>query len=712
MVRAKLALAKSFLESFSRLPKKLQKKVWETTDRFVADPTSSGLNFERLPGMRDDKVRSLRVDRSYRMIVVQPPRGDVFLAVWVDSHDEAYRWAEKKTFEVNPVSGVMQVYSVEEGQAVVADLEEHVDHVAPDSPALFVSLKDEELLLAGVPEPLLASVRELVTEHDLDALAPHLPSDASDMLYLLASGYGFQTALEEASRPADKVEVVDPSDFGAALERGLSREAFHVVEGEEDLEAMLEAPLEQWRVFLHPSQRRIVEMEANGPVRVLGGAGTGKTVVLMHRANHLAAALCKEPEDRILVTTFTRNLAQDIEDALRKLCPEHMDSLVIQNLHAWARSYYERTVGSRVRIPSEESRAEWMESAAGVAGEDDIPVRFYIDEWDQVALAQGIDSEAGYLRARRIGRGTRLGRAQRRSVWRVFEAYRERLREGGWVEWQDLVREVRMRLESEGVRKPFRSVLADEVQDFSEQELLLLRAIVAPGKGDLFLVGDAHQRIYGRMISLGRFGIEIRGRSRRLRLNYRTTEQIRARAISVLEGVEIDDMDEGVDDFTGYKSLRGGPAPEIRIFERPEQEQRGVIDTLQRWLKEVAPEDLCVAARTHAVLKRYAAILDRTSIPHVQIKGDSAAAPGAVRLATMHRLKGLEFKRVMLVSIHDGCVPLELADASFPDEASREDHGRRERCLFYVASTRARDQLVITGFGVPSKYLGAAGEVY
>ncbi|MGB0333714.1 MAG: UvrD-helicase domain-containing protein, partial [Planctomycetota bacterium] len=192
--------------------------------------------------------------------------------------------------------------------------------------------------------------------------------------------------------------------------------------------------------------------------------------------------------------------------------------------------------------------------------------------------AQEIDSEAGYLRARRVGRGTRLGREQRKAVWRVFAVYRDRLKDEGRLEWDDVVREVRLFLGNEPGRAPFQAVLADEIQDFSTQELKLLRAMVEPGPSDLFLVGDAHQRIYGKMTTLGRCGIEIRGRSRRLRLNYRTTEQIRARAVGVLEGIDIDDLDEGVDDFTGYRSLRGGPKPRIHFLEKQEQEQDVVVE--------------------------------------------------------------------------------------------------------------------------------------
>lgn len=708
MVQARVAVAKSYFDAYARLPKKIQKKAKETLEQFTQDPKSPGLNFETLPGMQDSKVRSLRVDRAYRMIVVKPPRGDVFLAVWVDNHDAAYAWTSRKTFEVNPVSGVLQVYSVQEGQEALA-AEGPPETAVPDSsPSLFESIEDENLLLAGVPAPLMPSVRGLLTEHDLDALAPHLPADACDMLYLVAAGVPFLEALEQASRPSEKVAAVDTNDFEAALERDLTQEAFHIVEGEEELARMLDAPLEKWRVFLHPSQSRIVQMNANGPVRVLGGAGTGKTVVLMHRARHIAERVFTGAQDRVIVTTFTKNLAADIQDALGQLCPESIDRIKVANLHAWALSYYQRAVGERVRVLDRKSRDSWMNDAAGLNPQDELPTSFFLEEWDQVVLAQGIDSEASYLRARRVGRGTRLQRAQRKQVWKVFAAYRDRLRDERRIEWQDLIREARLVLEREETPKPFNAVLADEIQDFTEQELRLLRAMVAPGKADLFLVGDAHQRIYGKMTSLGKCGIEIRGRSRRLRLNYRTTEQIRAQAVGVLEGIDIDDMDGGVDDFTGYRSLRGGPRPRIEHFERPEQEQESVVGTIRTWLERGEASEICLAARTHDALQRYATILEQAGIPHVEIKKDARTGTKGVRLATMHRLKGLEFKRVILASVQEGLVPLHVSEASLGDEASLDDHVRRERCLFYVASTRARDELLVAGFGAPSPFVSLA----
>ena len=567
------------------------------------------------------------------------------------------------------------------------------------------TVDDEELLLAGVPSPLLASVRVLKTEPDLDVLAPHLPADASDMLYLLAAGYDFMQALEEASRPKVQVAAVDVGDFSAAFKRPETQSLFHLVEGEHELEQMLDAPMEQWRVFLHPSQRRLVQRHVNGPARVLGGAGTGKTVVLMHRAKHLAEEVFNAPDDRLLVTTFTRNLAGDLSSTLKSLCPGSTDRIEVRNLHAWARSFYEQQVGRRVAVLDDEAqRRELMARAATVAPTDAFGVSFYLDEWDQVIQAQDVVSKESYFKARRVGRGTRLGRKQRAEVWAVLSNYRELIESEGLLEWQDVVREARLYIEGSSTTLPYKAVLADEVQDLSPPELKLLRAIVPPGPNDLFLVGDAHQRIYGHMARLGACGIEIRGRSRRLKLNYRTTEQIRTRAVAILEGLEVDDLDGGVDSLSGYRSLRAGPEPQFQHCERPEHEQRVVLDVLRRWMESTAPEDICLGARTNHLVERYTEILDQAGISHVLIKTESTPDRPGVRLATMHRLKGLEFKNVLLCGVQDGQVPLELPRAAFADTASQVDHLRRERCLFYVAATRARDELVVTGFGKPSSF--------
>lgn len=703
----RIAVSKDFLTALSRLPRAQQKKVREFTEKFQRDPTSSGINFERVELAVDPKVRSVRIDQTYRAIIVHPPKGDVYLCVWVDHHDEAYRWVQNKRFEVNPRSGVLQLFDVV-GAAQAATTEPEPRVAQPEEPALadsgaaglFSAVGDEDLLLAGVPEPLLAAVRAVRTEGELDRLTPYLPEDASDVLCALAAGFSFAEAIEEAARakPA-KAVAVDVEDFGVALERPESQQTFRVVSDKRDLEEMLEAPLEQWRIFLHPSQRKLVEMNANGPVRVLGGAGTGKTVVLMHRAHHLARNVFKDEHARILVTTFTRNLALDLKSNLGNLCGDDFERLEVINLHAWAARFLRRHGGTS-NIANEEECHEVMRQALNDLGDDAFPFEFYLDEWDRVVQEQDVLTRDDYLTARRTGRGTRLTRRQRADIWKVFDRYREVLRQQGKVEWADVVRESRLYIEKEKIDPGYAAVLSDEVQDFTAGELKLLRTLAPEGPNSLFLVGDGHQRIYGHPVRLSSCGIDIRGRSRRLKLNYRTTEEIRNQAVALMIGCEVDDLDGEADTLKGYRSLRHGPKPIVQTFQKEADEAEFIRDTVSRWLSEgVDPAAICIAARSRARIRdRYQPILEQSGIDSVIVEKDpeQEAKKGGVRLATMHRMKGLEFSRVLLAGMGNGLAPAEVAQAG--DELATRDRIMQQRCLVYVAATRARDELVVTGF--------------
>jgi superfamily I DNA/RNA helicase len=263
-------------------------------------------------------------------------------------------------------------------------------------------------------------------------------------------------------------------------------------------------------------------------------------------------------------------------------------------------------------------------------------------------------------------------------------------------------------LEAGKVPQRYAAIVADEVQDFSESELRLLRAMVPQGPNDLFLVGDAHQRIYGHKASLSRCGINVRGlRSRRLRLNYRTTQSIRNWSVGVLRGMSVDDLDEGTDDaLKGYHSLRQGELPEVVHHATEKEEAAFIVARIRSWTGEQArrPSDLCVVARTNGQLeKRYAPLLREAGFPVQFIKRDEASLGDGIRLATMHRAKGLEFPCVLIAGVHEGSVPLALR--SYADEMVRKDHLDTEKRLLFVAATRARDELVVTGFGTKSPLL-------
>lgn len=711
------------------IPRKSQKRVRSFIEKFKADPTQGSIHYESLHSMRDEKVRTVRIGDDYRAVVISPPQGDVYLLVWVDHHDEAMAWAANKVFEVNRHTGSFQVWqAVDAASAPKIELAEPAGAAEAKAPLAAVSAvtseiipegrllagrTNDELLLFGVPEPLLPAVRALREQEDLDRLAEYLPDEASDALYYLASGYSVDEAIDELDRSAPPSErqpaLVDTNDFVAAMMHPETKRQFKVVEDDAELAEILNAPLARWRVFLHPSQDKLVRIESKGPARVLGGAGTGKTVVAMHRARHLAKKVFPSAEQRILFTTFTKNLAHDIERNMRELCGPELDRIEVVNLHSWAQSFLVSR-GIKVRVIRDEDFRRQIWSEVVDHHETDRPVSFFVDEWELVAQAQGVKDEASYLKARRAGRGTPLSRGQRKEVWRVLAEYRTELDSRGLVEFADVVREARLILENreEGESLlPYAALVADEVQDFSPEDLRLLRAIVPEGSNDIFVVGDAHQRIYKHQSSLGRCGINVRGRrSRRLTVNYRTTAKIRRFAEALLERIAVDDLDEGADTTRGYRSLRLGVAPELAHCKTAQDEAELVVRSIQEWLAEdVRAENICLVARKKEHLReRYEPLLRNAGLHATVINSDEDTAAPGIRLATMHRVKGLEFPRVILASVHEGDVPLALPPEALGDAMARQAHEETERRLLYVAATRARDQLLITGFGRPCPF--------
>ena len=464
-----------------------------------------------------------------------------------------------------------------------------------------------------MPEILLPLVQKIKTQEELDQLSAQLPQEAYEALFFLASGYSLEEVFREMEKPAEAPPAIDTSDYAVALENPDSRRRFFVVEDDLELTAMLSAPLEKWRVFLHPSQRRLVERDWNGPVRVLGGAGAGKTVAAMHRAKWLAQQAFTGANERILFTTFTRNLAADIRENLLKICSEEaMRRIEVVNLDKWVSDFLHR-YGYHYEIDYGARTASLWEQALNIApGDLPLPTSFYREEWERVIQPQGVSSLDEYIKASRIGRGVQLNRSGRKAVWPVFEEYRVLLNERRLREGDDAMRDARLLLETKGDILPYRAIVVDEAQDMGTQAFRLLRQMLPGGdrQNDLFIVGDAHQRIYRHKVVLGQCGVNIRGRSRKLKINYRTTEETRRWATNLLEGVSIDDLDAGLDDQGGYKSLLHGEAPIVRNFFSFREE----IDFITKYFRQVESEgDPFVAISQVIPLYRWAAMNTQNS---------------------------------------------------------------------------------------------------
>ncbi len=696
MEMPQVATHASLQPAFLRLPAEQQAPMMAFLQRFRVEPIHADWPLERPAGMEDDKVRFVTVG-SLVVTVIEPARADLLLVAYVGTRQQCQAWAAHKRFEVNPAIGALQVFDVVEAETAASGL----------AGGLFDDIADESLLAVGLPEALLGAVRAVPDESALDALVPHVPPEAADGLYLLASGHSLDETLSELGRGAVPDAGVDTEDFAAAVHHPESMRSFLVVDAPEDLLAVLTGSVEAWRLYLHPDQRRLVRMNANGPMRVLGGAGTGKTVALLHRAKHLVESVFVAPDDHLLVTTYTRNLASDLSRHLDRLVrAEDRTRIEVQNLHALvARLWSSYGDGAR------SATSDAVETAWSEAMREETLGRtegFYQEEWAQVVQANDILTELRYLRVRRLHRGKALNREERLAVWRVMAAYRHALERRGMVEPADQMRVLRGKFEDGSAPRPFVAALVDEAQDFAAPELRFLRALIPGGPCDLFLVGDAHQRIYGHPVQMSRCGIQIVGRSRRLRVNYRTTAKVRDYAVKALLGAAYDDLDGDTDTLAGSRSLRVGTEPEVHLLATANEERALVVQTIRKWLDTAPAEALCVAAPTNTEVERISTTLEDAGIPATVLHTDATSDGVGVRCATFHRLKGLEFPRLVLTGVQKERMPLRVRAYYDLDEPGRAAWDQRQRCLFYVAASRARDELVVTGFGSPSPFVAHA----
>ncbi|HFH3921597.1 UvrD-helicase domain-containing protein [Pseudomonas aeruginosa] len=687
----KIAMSDDFLKSFAAVPRSQQLAVLNFVAKFRQNPMATGINYERIRDAADPNMRSVRINDNMRGIVLKPDVGNVYCLLWVDQHDDAYHWARRHRVAIHPDVGSIQIYAVQEEAASAALVMPEV----ADSVGLFDTLKDREIRRLGVPDERLAAVRAVKSESELEALEALLPDEAFEALFLFAAGEPFDKIVNEQSAPA----TIDESDFSAALERDSTRRHFVVLTDDSDLEALLAAPLERWRVFLHPSQRKLVERDWNGPVKVTGGAGTGKTVVAMHRAARLARQYAQLPGRPVLFTTFTKTLAEDIRQHLELLCtPQELEKIQVVNLDQWASGLLRRFGYSNGLLYNEADRRRfWQAAMSAMPASVDLSQQFMRAEFERVVLPQGCETAEDYMRASRVGRGGQLGRAMRKALWPVFAEYRAQLQAANLREPEEAFREACQLLRTEKPSLGIRAMVVDEAQDISSAAFELIRAAVEPAENDLFIVGDAHQRIYRHKVVLSRVGIEVRGRSRSLKVNYRTTDEIRQWACAQLEGCAVDDLDGNVDSLRGYHSLTHGDAPDV-IESASLLDDVAHVQSILKQLQDDGMElrQVCVTARTNDDVDGLARELQQTGVSCLRLENSTAddpAVPG-VRLATMHRIKGLEFS-VVILAAYKGATNYAEQFSRDEDAGVTEDTELSERCLLHVAATRAKRNLFL-----------------
>lgn len=697
-----LGIDREFLQTYSKLQPPVQRRVTEVFEKF-GEATHAGVHLERIANVRDDRLRSIRIDQSWRGIVLAPESGDTYTLLTVLPHDDAYAWAQRRRFTVNRSTGVIEVRDV---AAIEEELPRLRERAAGDTGRLLGHVKDADLIRLGVDEQVRAVARTLTAIDQLDALRGMLPGPQYDVLLGLASGMTPEEVWAEVAPDLITPGQYDTEDVAAAVERSTDRVV--LVSGPDDLMEVFAYPLARWRVFLHPQQRKVAYGSYRGPARVTGGPGTGKTVVALHRAKHLAAA--GGPPASILLTTFTRTLADSLDTNARILIEDdqQLARIDIRGVDQLAHKVVTAESGRLRLLSPEEEKRRWQ--AAAAAHEVDAAEAFLGQEWRQVLLAQDITDLDDYRAAVRGGRGRPLDGRRRATLWPVFEDFRAGLTRDRVSTYETVCVEA-ARILNGRADKPYRHVIVDEAQDLAPWQWRMLRAAVAKGPDDLFLAGDTHQRIYANRVSLRTMGIDVAGRSARLVINYRTTAEILGWSIGLLRGERIDDLDSGLEVLAGCRSEVHGRPPVLAGFPTRAAELDRLVHTVEGWLGAgVEAGQIGVAARSSALADHAMTALCRSGVP-AQVLTRAPGRTGGIAITTMHRMKGLEFQCVAVVGVGEHQIPAPSAVTPADEDPLTHDLDiQRERCLLFVACTRAREELAISWHGNPSPLLVDGGD--
>jgi mRNA-degrading endonuclease RelE of RelBE toxin-antitoxin system len=685
-------IADTFTDSLARLTGEEQKAVKTTAFDLQMNPANPGMKFHKVNRAKDKKFWSVRAGSDVRLIVHKT--NNSFLLCYVDHHDKAYDWAERRRLQTHPKTGAAQLVEIRETvQEILLPL--YVQEETPTFAAkkemkpLFAHLAEEDLLGYGVPEEWIEDAKT-ATEDTYLVLADHLPAEAAEALLEIATG-------GKPRVPGPVTPETSPFDHPDAQRR------FRVMTNVEELERALDYPWEKWSVFLHPEQKQWVERDYSGPARVSGSAGTGKTVVALHRAVHLAR---KNPDARVLLTTFSDTLANALQTKLKRLIgsePRLGERIDVHSFNAIGMRLHKALCGP-VKLANRETIREILaEVAAAVEGHKFSPA-FLLAEWEQVVDAWQIQTWENYRDVARLGRKTRLPEARRTVLWMIFESVRNTLKERNLKTLASMFTELAEAI-AVGKNPPFDHVIVDEAQDTGIPHLRFIAALGGDRPDSLFFAGDLGQRIFQQPFSWKSLGVDIRGRSRHLRVNYRTSHQIRMQADRLL-GPEVSDVDGNTEDRSDTISVFNGPPPVIRVVKDEKEEGCEVAAWLTTQQEAgILPHEIGIFVRSSAQLDRATQAAQEAGLPFKVLDENVETASGQVSICTMHLAKGLEFRAVIVMACDDEIIPLQERIETVGDDADLKEVYDTERHLLYVACTRARDHLLITSVAPASEFL-------
>lgn len=689
-------LAATFMQSLERLTVEEQKRVKLTTFDAQSNPANPGLSFHKLDQAKDKNFWSLRVSSDIRIIVHRTANSLLFC--YVDHHDAAYKWAERRTLKIHPKTGAAQIV---ETQEIVKTIEqpnfETATTISGKTP-LFSGTSDEILLQYGVPQEWLPYIKTIITHDQLLDIATHLPEEAAEALLDLAIG---------ATPAYMAVPMGTGVSYITAFGHPDAQRRFRLIGSPDELQRALDYPWEKWIVFLHPDQQKLVQGKYSGAIKVSGSAGTGKTVVALHRAAHLARTY---ENVLILLTTLTQPLANALQNKLNILLahePRLSERIDVSSLNGLAERLFNihgKDLTDNFKPPDAAYIKSILKEGATTLEITGYTEAFLYDEWREIVDARQLKTWEEYSTAPRLGRKTRLSTQRREKLWELFDyvnnslSKQKRYTEAAIFTWlAGKIATLKNFI--------FDYIIVDEAQDLSFAQMRFLAALGAHKPDALCFCGDLGQRIFQLPFSWKSLGVDIRGRSHTLRVNYRTSHQIRMQADKLLES-EITDADGNIEKRANPVSAFNGPNPKLVGFSSSEEE----IEAVAQWLTErreegIDPREIAVFVRSEDEYLRATKALETAGIPFVILDTDMEVSLHKATLTTMHLAKGLEFKTVVVMACDSDVIPSSKRIENMGDDADLEDIYVTERQLLYVACTRARDHLMVSGVEPVSEFM-------
>jgi len=678
-------IADTFTDSLARLTGENQKAIKTTAFDLQLSPSSPGLQFHRLDQVKDKNFWSVRVNRDIRIIVHRNEKS--LLLCYVDHHDKAYEWASRRKLQIHPKTGAAQLVEIRETiqEISIPVYREKLQEIIPLS-----EITIDELLKYGVPDEWINDIKSANEDTLLD-IAAHLPAEASEAILNLAIGVIPQ-------KPSFYDKDDDPFNHPDAQRR------FRIMQTSTELEQALEYPWEKWAVFLHPFQRQLVENNYNGSVRISGSAGTGKTIVALHRAVYLAR---HNQNARVLLTTFSDSLANALMLKLRYLIsnqPHLAERLEVHSISAIGLRLFQRLAGRPPEIAPLSVVQQLFEDEKLANNDIKQSLRFLLNEWKNIVDAWQIKTWEEYRDVLRLGRKTRLPESQRQILWKVFNNVRGKLKQKKMITFSDMFTELANRISN--TKNPlFDYTIVDEAQDISIAQLRFISALGKLHPDGLFFAGDLGQRIFRQTFSWKAAGVDIQGRSRTLTINYRTSHQIRSTADKLLDP-EISDGDGNIEQRGSTISVFNGIKPTIIECSNTEEEVARVGRWIQKRLEEgLKPHEIGVFIRSDEQIPRAQKVVNNVGIDYIILNKHIDITANKVTICTMHLTKGLEFRAVAVMACDDEVIPLQARIETVSDDSDLEEVYNTERHLLYVACTRARDFLFVTGVAPSSEFL-------